>query len=82
MKKLMILAIFLLFCGCTDPQHATKILSDQGYKDIRITGYSFFACSEHDFYHTGFQAKSPTGTPVSGTVCAGLIFKNSTIRFE
>jgi len=82
MKKLIVFVSLVFLVGCTDPKHATKILSDNGYRNITTTGYSFFACSKDDFYHTGFKAISQNGTPISGTVCSGFFFKNSTIRFE
>lgn len=83
MKRVLILLVFFLWiCGCTNENDAVRILSENGYKDIQMTGYKFFACSQEDFYHTGFQATSPSGRSVSGTVCAGVLFKNSTIRFE
>lgn len=80
LARVMLLAMCLM--GCTDPGDARRILESQGFKNIQFTGYSFFACSKDDTFHTGFKALSPVGTPVAGTVCAGLFFKNSTIRFE
>ena len=72
----------MLITGCTDPSTAQRVLSQNGYTDIQIKGYNFFSCSKDDTVHTGFSAKSPNGTIVEGTVCSGLLFKNSTIRFE
>jgi hypothetical protein len=77
-----IVLILILLAACTDPKDATRILADQGYTNIQITGYSWFSCSKDDTYRTGFTATAPSGRQVSGTVCAGLLFKNSTIRFE
>lgn len=68
--------------GCTEPERATQVLAAQGYSEIQITGYDAFACSKDDTYHTGFTAKSPVGVRVKGVVCAGLMFKGSTIRFD
>jgi len=82
MRIILILLAVGMLSACTEPGNAKRILEDQGYRDVQITGYSFFACSKDDTFHTGFKAISPVGKPVSGTVCAGLIFKNSTIRFE
>lgn len=81
MKRVLIVATLALG-ACTDPQSATRILTSQGFTDVRMDGYNWFACSKDDTYHTGFTAKSVTGTMVSGTVCEGLIFKNSTVRFQ
>lgn len=82
MKKLMALALCLAVTACTDPDTATRVLQENGYTNVQMTGYSWFSCSKDDTYSTGFAATSPTGQTVKGTVCAGIIFKNSTIRFE
>ncbi len=52
-----------------------------GFTNIRTTGYKWFACSEDDWYHTGFIATNPQGMEVGGVVCSGFFFKNSTVRF-
>ena len=51
-----------------------------GFTDVQFTGYSFFACSKDDEYHTGFKAKNPSGKKISGTVCCGIL-KSCTVRF-
>ena len=73
--------VVLLFVGCTDKENAERILRNDGYTDIVITGYDFLGCSKDDFQHTGFVAKKQNNS-VEGTVCSGLLFKNSTIRFK
>jgi len=82
MKKIIfsILALYLL-TGCTDKENATRILNLQGFENISITGYNIFSCGKDDFQHTGFIAYKD-GNKVEGTVCSGLIFKDSTIRFK
>lgn len=77
---LVVIAVLLL-SQCTDEKEAQRILTANGYTDIQYTGRSWFACAESDTYATGFTAKSPTGQEISGTVCSGLFFKGSTIRF-
>lgn len=52
-----------------------------GFTNIQYTGYKWFGCSEDDFFHTGFVAVNPQGMQVTGTVCSGVLFKNSTVRF-
>jgi len=75
--------VFLaLLIGCTNNKGAIEVLEAQGFKDIVFTGYEFFSCSKDDFYHTGFKAVSGFGHPVSGTVCEGFLFKDSTVRFK
>lgn len=77
----VIMAVAQFLIACTNPDHATEILERDGYTDVEMTGYSFFACSEDDFFHTGFTAKK-NGKPITGTVCGGFFFKGSTIRFD
>jgi hypothetical protein len=84
MKKIVILvAIATAFAltGCTDEGSATRVLAQQGYKNIHMTGYKPFSCSDSDSFSTGFNAMSPASIQVSGTVCSGLL-KGSTIRFD
>jgi len=78
---IVMIAFLYALSGCTAPASAKRILEADGFTDVQITGYNFFACSKEDWFHTGFVAKRGDKT-VSGTVCAGLIFRNSTIRFE
>ena len=79
MNKLLILLGFLVLSGCTDSRGAIKAAENYGLKDVKITGYEFFACSEHDTYSTGFTAKTKEGKYVEGVVCAGVL-KGSTVR--
>lgn len=67
--------------GCTDTDKATTALQGAGYKDVQITGYRIFGCSDSDTFHTGFTATGPTGVRVSGVVCGGWL-KGSTIRLD
>lgn len=82
MKRLFLIAALAALAACTDPTTATRVLEDNGYTNVQMTGYAWMACSKDDTFHTGFIAKSPNGRTVSGAVCAGAFFKNSTIRFE
>ena len=87
MKMYFLIIIILLSCvlftSCTNPKSAKKVLEQNGYSNVEITGYNFMACSKEDFYHTGFKAKNiASGVFVEGTVCEGFWFKNSTIRFK
>ena len=85
MKKVifMITVFGLVFSlnGCTSKSDTEDALYKSGYEDVVITGWNPFSCSEDDFYKTGFTATNPKGNRVSGTVCSGLLFKGSTIRF-
>jgi hypothetical protein len=79
--KISVVCGLVLLGGCTDPNSARKILDNNGYEDINMTGYRLLMCGEDDFYSTGFQATSVKGVKVSGAVCSGF-FKGSTIRFD
>ena len=81
MKRILIGLSFAVLAGCTSADSATRALESAGYSQIKITGYQFFGCSEDDSFHTGFTAVGPTGKPVSGVVCGGLL-KGSTIRTD
>lgn len=81
LKLITTLCVLLIITGCTDKENAERILKNDGFTHISVTGYNFFACSKDDFQHTGFIAKKGENT-VEGTVCSGLFFKNSTIRFK
>lgn len=81
MKKLLLVIMVSFIIGCTNSNSATELLEKEGYTDIEMTGYSWFGCSEDDFYHTGFKAKK-NGKEITGTVCEGFLFKGKTIRYE
>ena len=71
----------LLF-SCIDESSSKRVLEQQGYEDIQITGYRWLSCSKNDFYHTGFKAKTTNGPEITGVVCEGLLFKGNTIRLD
>ncbi len=82
MKNILIIAIItIIFSGCTNKDDAENALTSSGFTDVKVTGYNFFACSKDDFFHTGFTARNVKGSLVSGTVCSGILFKKSTVRF-
>ncbi len=83
MKNFMIATIGLLAIilgACSDAPNTTRILSDQGYTNIKTTGYSIFSCGKEDSFSTGFEATSPSGKRVKGVVCSGWM-KGGTVRF-
>jgi len=81
-KKMSLVIMISLLTSCTSPKDAKKALESMGYTDIKMTGYSFFACADEDFYHTGFKAQNANGKTVEGVVCSGIFFKNSYVRFK
>lgn len=82
MKNLIIaLTLTLALTGCSNSNDARHALKSAGYSEIQTHGWSPFACGDGDFFSTKFTAVNPAGVRVTGTVCSGLIFKSSTIRF-
>ena len=77
---ILALSIFILN-GCTNSKDTNHALTSAGYTNIKTNGYAWFACAKDDFYRTKFTATNVRGKVVTGTVCSGLFFKNSTIRF-
>lgn len=73
--------VCMAVAGCTKPAESKALLEGQGLKDVVITGYNFFGCSEDDDYRTGFRAVGFSGQVLTGTVCSGLFFKGATIRY-
>jgi len=67
--------------GCSQPEQATRVLQQQGYTEIEITGWRPMMAGKDDTYSTGFRAKSPSGAIVTGAVTSG-VFKGSTIRLD
>lgn len=82
MRHSIIIILFaLLLTGCTRREKATRILEDQGYTEIEITGWRPFMASKNENFSTGFRAKSPSGKIVTGAVTERL-FGGSTIRLD
>lgn len=76
-----ILALSMLV-ACTDESSVKRYAEVEGWDSYEITGYRFLACSEGDFYHTGFKANK-NGRSFSGTVCRGILFRRgSTLRLD
>ena len=78
---LVVLIYLFIPWACQSPDSAKRVLEENGYTHIEITGYRWFACDEKDTFSTGFRATNAAGKPISGVVCSGL-FKKSTIRFD
>jgi hypothetical protein len=77
-----LVAVLLVFAaGCTSEKTARRVLAEQGFTDVEMTGHEPFMCGRDDGFSTGFTATSPNGKRVSGAVCNGL-FKGSTVRFR
>lgn len=82
MKKIIAFGIIAIcLSGCVNKDDADRALKNQGFTNVKVTGYNFFTCGKGDFYHTGFTAVNPQGNTVEGTVCSGLLFKGATVRW-
>lgn len=81
MKKTAILAALLLLTACTSREDVEKYAKAEGWEIYEVTGYRFFACSEDDWYHTGFRAVKD-GQTITGVICSGLLFKGATLRLD
>ena len=82
MRKMVLIAVAILFVGCTQPEKAEQVLRQQGYTEISITGWKPFMCGEDDTYSTGFTATAVNGERVSGAVTSGFWFKGNTVRLK
>ena len=84
---LIVLFLFLLVFtvilphGCTHPESTVRVLEEQGYTNVQITGWRPLSVDKNDIYSTGFTAISPKGNEVTGVVTSGL-FKGNTVRLD
>ena len=88
MWGLMVMAFILLgfvvlwayLAWTPDASGATRILKEEGYTEIQITGANPLMCGRGDHKGTKFRAKNQAGNTVGGVVCCGAFFKGCTIR--
>lgn len=76
--------VCFLFTSCTsdkDFRTGKRRLENQGYTNIKNTGYNMFCCSEDDNFSTGFTATDKNGYSAKGCFCSG-VGKGVTIRFD
>jgi hypothetical protein len=60
MKKILFTICVFTFVSCSsnnDFQKGKKQLEQQGYTDVKNTGYEVFCCGKDDTFSTGFEAK-------------------------
>jgi hypothetical protein len=80
--SLLILIIMLSACTSDNAfDKGKRQLEQQGYSDIKSTGYDWFCCSDKDTFSNGFTAKDSKGNVVEGCICSGIL-KGVTVRFE
>lgn len=58
----------------------SKYAKMEEWESYKIEGYCWLGCPE-DFFATQFTAIKK-GHSITGCVCSGLLFKNSTLRLE
>lgn len=76
------IAAVLVLGGCgANPTTAERILSGQGMTNIEVGGYTFFGCSEDDWFRSTFTALDANGKRVNGVICGGF-FKGYTVRYN
>ncbi len=63
------------------PATARRVLASLGYTAIRITGTHPLGCSDGEPFRTAFEATSPAGKRVYGTVCQGW-FEGAAVRVQ
>ena len=81
-KLLILIAVLgIATLSCTDEKGALRILENEGYTNIVLTGYDAYGCSDSDDFSTGFTATNSHGKQVVGVVCSGMC-KGYTIRFH
>lgn len=56
-----------------EPLETTQRLWHQGYTEVNVIGYAYFACDGPQLYHTKFTAKDPSGKVKSGVLCSGFM---------
>ena len=74
------LALWFFLAWTPDTEGANRILQEEGYTDVHITGADPMMCGHGDLKGTKFRAKNQAGNVVRGVVCCGAVFKGCTIR--
>lgn len=81
MRKMFWAALAVMaVAACSADGKAEGLLSEQGYTDIEMYGWTPFACSDSDTFSSGFAATNTNGHRVEGVVCCGWL-KSCTVRF-
>jgi hypothetical protein len=77
-------AAALILSGCLSAEEqdsrAKEVIEANGFRNIRMTGYDWYACGEDDDYSRGFEADGANDTRVTGVACAGAGGKGWTVR--
>lgn len=86
MKNIAIIAAtvaaLVISTGCTvSADKSVEVLSEAGYTDIELGGFTIFGCSDTDDFSRTFTATGLNGSQVEGVLCAGWL-KGVTIRLR
>ena len=76
--------LLVAFTACTSDNDFAKgkrQLENQGYTNVKNTGYNMFCCDEKDTFSTGFEATDKNGNKVEGCFCSSVL-KGVTVRFD
>lgn len=81
----LVLSAAILFAavafGTRDNAGVVRVLQQQGYTEIKLTGYRMFAGGRDDTWAEGFEATTPSGERITGAVTYGP-FRAKTIRVD
>lgn len=75
--------LFALTEPCTiHPKAVITFAEDNGFHDVRPTGYAFFHCSSEEEFTGAFLAKTQSNVEISGAICCdGYIFQDCRLDF-
>lgn len=83
MKRGSLLLAILALSACVDEEGAKQTAAAYGFRDVEVTGTSWFGCSRDDVYATAIEATNPQGDRVAAVVCSGgWGGKYGTLRIE
>jgi hypothetical protein len=69
MKRLFIIgALALVLISCSDSRGSEKFLEHEGFTEITMGGFDFFAHGRDDWTTTHFTARNAAGRMVTGAV--------------
>lgn len=81
MKRILAFVAVVTLGGCDDPYKDMRAAEAIGLRDVKPTGFKWFACSKDDMFHAGFEAIDQRGQKVTGTICSGFL-KGHTVRLD
>lgn len=82
LRTFVLIFITLLTISCKRESDVKKFAKAEGWQSYKVEGYCWLCCSEDETFHTEFTAITKEGKTITGAVCSGIIFKNSTMRLD